>query len=288
MNFTRGHSFIAEISSSAFKSFGDDFAVFVLGEQNKSRVVNGNHPDYIKINPEKGKNDIAIKQIRSVINELSICPFEGGKRAVVVFGADLMNAAAQNCFLKTLEEPPSNTYFLLLTNQAEMLLPTIRSRCANIHINSRSFDIPGLDEQTAGIIKALSADPYQAEEWTNSFKNKTGWWKARNDALQAIAALQDGKNAYSASTFLSETKQDLYVSYTSMMSYFRDAMASGLSGNTENTDVTDLLEYWKHTHPERAAVIIDYIETAQKMLDSNVKEKLTNEWLCFKISEVIK
>ncbi len=287
MNFTRGHSFIAEMSPSAFKSFGDDFAVFVLGAQNKTRIINGNHPDYIKLSPEEGKSIIRIYQVRSLIQELSVSPFEGGKRAVVVFEADLMNAEAQNCFLKTLEEPPNNTYFLLLTGQAEKLLPTIRSRCANIHINYRDFEIPGLDEQTAGIIKAQSADPFQAQKWAESFKNKTGLWKARNDALQAITALQGGKNAYLASKYLPEDRKALLASYTCMMSYYKDAMATSLFCDIENTDIVDRLDYWKHEHPDQASVIISFIETAIKMLDSNVATKLVNEWLCFKISEVM-
>ena len=63
-------------------------------------------------------------------------PFEGGWRVVVVEEADRMNEAAQTHFLKTLEEPPSATMFVLVSEFPRRLLPAIRSRCQHIRFGA--------------------------------------------------------------------------------------------------------------------------------------------------------
>lgn len=72
---------------------------------------------------------ILIEQIRNVIERLITMPAMDSKRVVLVIEADKMTDAAANCFLKTLEEPPMDTIFILTTSRPNFLLPTIRSRC---------------------------------------------------------------------------------------------------------------------------------------------------------------
>lgn len=113
----------------------------------------GNHPDFLSVLPArleaeegtldeegeavpadksdgKAKSDqIRIEQIRQVTQQLTIGSHQGGRRVVLVRPAEAMNTATANALLKVLEEPPSATLFLLVTDRPRRLLPTLRSRC---------------------------------------------------------------------------------------------------------------------------------------------------------------
>jgi DNA polymerase-3 subunit delta' len=114
-------------------------------------VRQGNHPDLFIIVPQalkhllpfevedekegedveekKQSKFIRIEQIRRVITSNELGSYRGGKRVVLIYPIEAMQAEAANCLLKTLEEPSSQLYFILMTNQLEKILPTIRSRC---------------------------------------------------------------------------------------------------------------------------------------------------------------
>ncbi len=125
----------------------------------------GNHPDYRRVRPEaledeppegeegegEGKKakasktpskEIKIDQIRALADFMNISTHRQGLRVVVVYPAEALNMPASNALLKTLEEPPPNTVFLLASNSLDRLLPTILSRC-------RKFGLPMPDHATA-------------------------------------------------------------------------------------------------------------------------------------------
>ncbi len=78
---------------------------------------------------------IGIEQIRAVMEKISKRPFSGPLSVVVVVEADLATTAAQNAFLKVLEEPPASSVIVLVTGRADRLLPTIVSRCSEIRFD---------------------------------------------------------------------------------------------------------------------------------------------------------
>ncbi len=94
------------------------------------RVLSNQHPDVRLVEPEK--TTIGINQVRDLIAEISYQPFEGRYRVVVLDPADLMRQEAHNSLLKTLEEPPSNTFIILVTARPFELLGTIRSRARTL------------------------------------------------------------------------------------------------------------------------------------------------------------
>lgn len=96
------------------------------------RKVMGNvHPDVIRINDPEHKM-ISVDVIREMRADVFLRPNEG-KRKIYIIEQD-MGEPAQNALLKILEEPPAYGVFLILTTNAEKLLPTIRSRCAQLHL----------------------------------------------------------------------------------------------------------------------------------------------------------
>lgn len=96
------------------------------------------HPDIWQIGPEEGSKDIKIEQIR-FLSEFAIrTSHSGGAKVVIITQAHRLNANAANALLKTLEEPPNNTYLFLVSDLAGRMLPTIRSRCQRLFFSAPS------------------------------------------------------------------------------------------------------------------------------------------------------
>ena len=78
--------------------------------------------------------DILINSVREMTKLLSRSPFEGDKRVIIFFHADRLRKEAANAFLKTLEEPPVGTYFILVSTDPSLMLSTILSRCQQLKL----------------------------------------------------------------------------------------------------------------------------------------------------------
>ena len=109
------------------------------------QVQQGTHPDLLTVRAgyhvssdqptETGKNFIIVDTIRELVAKVNEHAYEGGERIVIMEHAEKMNASAENALLKTLEEPPENVLFLLLTDTPGALLPTIVSRCRQVALH---------------------------------------------------------------------------------------------------------------------------------------------------------
>jgi DNA polymerase-3 subunit delta' len=100
-------------------------------------VEHGNHPDLHILEPEGPGGQVGIggkdrRGVRDLVTELALLPLEGVARVAIVREAHRMNDDAQSALLKTLEEPPSGTTLILVADDEERLLPTVRSRCARV------------------------------------------------------------------------------------------------------------------------------------------------------------
>ena len=89
----------------------------------------GTHPDTQLITPEEGKYGITVEQIRDVVNYSALSRHVAETKVCIITPAESLTIAAQNTLLKTLEEPPGNMVFLLVSHIGGHLLATIRSRC---------------------------------------------------------------------------------------------------------------------------------------------------------------
>jgi len=116
----------------------------------------GNHPDFRLIVPEslapeseeggaepgkKRSDQIRIEQVRELADFLAVGTHRAGLRVILIYPAEAMNANTQNALLKSLEEPPPATVFLLVATQPDRLLPTVRSRCVRL-----ALPLPDSDE----------------------------------------------------------------------------------------------------------------------------------------------
>ena len=104
--------------------------------QSCKQAMSGNHPDIIRVTHEK-PNTISVDDIRVQVNDdIVIRPYSSKYKVYIIADADMMTVQAQNALLKTIEEPPSYAVIMLLTENAEVLLPTIRSRCVMMKLRN--------------------------------------------------------------------------------------------------------------------------------------------------------
>lgn len=102
------------------------------------KVMADTHPDLITVTDPEHKN-VAVKIVRQVRDEMFIRPNEADKK-IYVFPQEL-GIEGQNALLKVLEEPPAYGVFMLLSDNSEKLLPTVRSRCNELHLQALPSDI---------------------------------------------------------------------------------------------------------------------------------------------------
>lgn len=116
------------------------------------------HPDIHFLAPEKKSRIISVEAIREkLISPLSSTSFSGGWKVGVIQGADRLRTESANAFLKMLEEPPPKTFFFLLSDKPEQLLPTIISRCQKITLPDAGTRL--LDEPYRSRVIGILADP---------------------------------------------------------------------------------------------------------------------------------
>lgn len=98
------------------------------------KVLHGTHPDILTVDDAE-KKTIPVKLVRDACADLYVRPNEGAKKIYCFPRAQDLNAQGQNALLKCIEEPPAYGVFLLLAEQPEQLLPTIRSRCVHLRLS---------------------------------------------------------------------------------------------------------------------------------------------------------
>lgn len=99
------------------------------------KIASGTHPDYITVDdPEK--KIIPVKLIREARSDMFIRPNEGDKKIYLFPRGQDLNLEGQNALLKVLEEPPGYGVFLLIADNPDRLLPTVRSRCVELKLRA--------------------------------------------------------------------------------------------------------------------------------------------------------
>jgi DNA polymerase-3 subunit delta' len=271
----------------------------------------GNHPDFIALVPEthrkllpqadyeadetpkkgraarddadgegsekKEKKIISIDETRGAIDSLSIGSHRGGNRVILIYPLEMLRSDSANTLLKSLEEPPANTIFLLLADRVDRVLPTIRSRCRMLiaprpdreqglsWLKSQILSISGLkvsDLDVETIYDEQGGAPYSVLESIIARHNKdekdelTIAIAASRLLLQSmaqggrIAWLETAEKIHKAQySFLLATMQrwvsDLQlVSQGAAPRYYPKHLAT-LRGLSQNARIPKLLQFWK-------------------------------------------
>ena len=162
-----------------------------------TRIAVSNHADVRVVSKvsraegEAARTVIGIQEVREVLHQVSLKPFEGSRIVVIFDGVESLSDEAANALLKTLEEPPSQVTLLLLTSNEDAILPTIRSRCCQLSL----LPVPqpqmvetlvsreSCDRERAGELARLSRGCYG---WARSILREPELWDEREQVLDRL------------------------------------------------------------------------------------------------------
>lgn len=139
------------------------------------RVARQTHPDVHYFAPESAVGYL-IDQVRALLAEVSLSPIRSRRKVYIIDRAEQLRANTANALLKTLEEPPANVVFILLGPSADMILPTIVSRCQCVPFRTvpqtRSAELveraTGVSPERARMAVAVAGSPARAAEFLKS------------------------------------------------------------------------------------------------------------------------
>lgn len=232
------------------------------------QFLSGNHPDVIRVRPQKS---IGVEEIRQVISAVQIRPYEAGRHVVIVEQAEKMTAQAQNALLKTLETPPEDVVFFLLSAAPQGLLTTVISRCRLVRFSAieeeeavRALTRQGVGAERARLLARLSQGSVgRALEMERSEE----FWKVRGRAVDAISRLKGPADVAVCALMLKEDKDSAHQVLDVLEMWARDLMVMRDAGlEPIEIDLKDRLSS-AQLEPERA---LRAIMEARRRLMSNV------------------
>ena len=255
----------------------------------------GNHPDVRFITHEKAT--ISVDDIRSqLIDDISIKPYSSDHKIYIIPDANKMTEAAQTALLKTIEEPPAYAMIILLTDNYENLLETIRSRC--VILTTRPL---GKEEITEYLIRNLQMEPERAKIAAGFCRGNVGkaihfassddFQEMKEDTLTLLKKIDDMdiSDIMSYIKDLANRKGKINEYLDLMLLWYRDILMFKVT-----KDANILLyreEYNTISHQaskrnyEDIENIINAIDKAKIRLDANVNFETAIELLLLTIKE---
>ena len=185
------------------------------------KVMDGNHPDFITVDdPEK--KTVTVDLIRQARADIYVQPNESDYKIYLFPRAQDMGLPGQNALLKVLEEPPKYGVFLLLTDNPDKLLPTVRSRCTELKMQALSEDI---------LRKQLRQDFPQAQEddLTAAIQRSGGFLGQARELLKSGDQLPPQTESF-VKAFANKDAFLLMQTLVPMEKWKRDALADILTG----------------------------------------------------------
>jgi DNA polymerase-3 subunit delta' len=264
------------------------------------RIQRGVHPDVILIEPGD-MGSIKIEQVRDVIDRAEFRPFEGRRRVVIINDADGLMPAAQNALLKTLEEPPSASIFLLVSSIPDALLPTVRSRCPKLRFAplsaSEVVDVLTRDHQygeqdaravavdaegsVGRALEAESADLVDAREGARHLLDHTS---RGSDPARRLNAARDVTSKKGTSV---GERDQLAACLRALASLLRDVSILAAGGDRRligNTDLeSQLTAFAKSFDSGRSAKAYAAVDEALAALERNASPKIVADWLVLQL-----
>ncbi len=258
--------------------------------------ASGNHPDFRSLEPaalsetdtgeeieekkkEKGAGyQISVEQVRALDDFVNLTSHHNGYKVILIYPAETMNPHAANALLKTLEEPPQKTIFLLVSHRPQRLLPTIVSRCHSLAmpIPSKDTALRWLQEQgvshpetvlsQAGFapLAALAASGAQSQMQRQQFLAQIS---TANDSPLTVAENALQFPLADVVNWLQKWVCDLaYYKFTGEIRYHLD-FADTLRNLAERTSALGLMQYYRE------------LLTAQRAVEHPLNAKLVLEQL---------
>ncbi|MBR1407895.1 MAG: DNA polymerase III subunit delta' [Clostridia bacterium] len=253
------------------------------------RVLADTHPDVHTVQPEKGKRDITVGVMRSVLDEVNVHSFEDGAKIFLIPDADKMNSQAQNSLLKTLEEPPENTVFILSTARPAALLPTVRSRLrlVRFHALETAAAAKRLEELGFPAERAAAAARLSQGCVGKGLQMDEGMLERRRQLSAALFGVHGVEDIPAVTDAYKDEKLDRAQLLSDVEDIVRDVMAAQAGAlKLEETVYPDGARDYAARVPLSGGVkLMGAVQTAQQMLTSHVSFQGVLETILLEIAE---
>jgi DNA polymerase-3 subunit delta' len=262
------------------------------------RIARGVHADVLVVEPGE-TGTIKVDQVREAIERSAYRPFEGRRRVVIVDEADNVLPEAQNALLKTLEEPPPASTFVLVTARPDMLLPTVLSRCQRVRFGRLApGDVAAVLMRDHGFAET---DAYAAAALSDgsigaALEGRTGEFvEARTAAaamLQTVAGAADPRRRLAGASALAGARRDIdrgelarrLYALSSMLRDIGVLVSRADEGRLANADLKPQLQALLRSFDgDRALKAFGAVDRALAALDRNASPKIVADWLAFQI-----
>ena len=260
------------------------------------QALSGNHPDIITVQHEK-PSSISVDEIRVQVNEdIQVKPYSSKYKIYIIPEADLMTQQAQNALLKTIEEPPSYAIIILLTENAQKLLPTICSRCVMLKLRNIKDKLV-----KKYLMENLQIPDYKADVCTAFAQGNIGraillansehFNEIKEEAIQLLKNIDtmDLSDMIEAVKRCSQYKMDVDDYLDVLAIWYRDVLIYKATKNIDRVIFAEQLNYIKErarkSSYEGIENILKAIENAKARLRANVNFDLVMELLLLTIKE---
>jgi DNA polymerase-3 subunit delta' len=264
------------------------------------RIDRNVHVDVLVLTPDE-RASIKIDVVGEVLERSAFRPFEGRRRVVIIRDADALEPEAQNALLKSLEEPPPGTVFLLTTALPAVLLPTVRSRCMRLAFarlserevadvlvrdhgltESEAHEAASLADGRVGEAHALGCtDVAVLREIALTMLRQAAASHAAQSRIQSAAALALGPSRKE------RPREDVALVLRMMASMLRDIEllnSGGDHGVLANPVVAgDLTTLTSRYAGARARDAFAAVDRALAALERNAGTKVVSEWLALQL-----
>ena len=264
--------------------------------QSCKQALSGNQPDIIRVTHEKPAS-ISVDEIREQVNnDIVIKPYSSRYKVYIIADADMMTVQAQNALLKTIEEPPEYAVILLLTENAEVLLPTIRSRCVMLKLRN-------IKDQLVKkyLMEQMEIPDYKADICVAFAQGNMGkaialatsehFNEVKEEAVHLLRNIDDmqTEELMGAVKKCTEFKMDITDYLDVIAIWYRDVLIYKATKNVDRVVFSDQMRYIKEraskSSYEGIENILDGLEKAKARLKANVNFELTMELLLLPIKE---
>ncbi len=260
------------------------------------QAQSGNHPDIIRVTHEK-PNSISVDDIREQVNQtVDIRPYEGPYKVYIIPQAEMMTVQAQNALLKTLEEPPAYVVLLLLTENADQLLPTITSRCVMLKLRNIKDTLI-----KKYLVEQLGVPESKADMCTAFAQGNVGratmlaqsehFNEIREEAIQLLKYVDEMSlnEIMKAVTRCTAYKLEITDYLDIIMIWFRDVLYYKATKDLSKVVFKDQISYIEKragkSSYEGIQLILESLDTAKARLRANVNFELVMELLFLTIQE---
>lgn len=256
------------------------------------------HPDFFVIepDPEQATQQIKIEQVREIEHQIMYRPLIGERKICLINDADRMTIGAANALLKTLEEPPAHSLFLLISSRPAALPATIRSRCQALR-----FTTPARTQVEAALILKREIPPADArflaiisegrigEALTSDVKDTRARQQelvdlVRPQSLQSIGAILASAEAIAKA----DKAQDILAWMTR---WIRDLVLIQVGGDRDQIlnldDLTTLEAYAQQADTDALLDLLREIELTEQRATRHLNLQMALEMILLRLRDAL-